>query len=65
MGVRGLRTVAPPDLPRLDEIGVDPVVLSFSLAISVLAGILFGLAPALQAGQLDVQSSSSTRTSRR
>ena len=57
VGVRALRAVAPPDLPRLDEIGVDPQVLLFSLAVTVGAGIFFGLIPALQAGRTDVQAS--------
>jgi putative ABC transport system permease protein len=57
LGVGTLRRLAPPDLPRLDEIGVHPTVLLFSLGITILAGILFGLVPALQAGRLDVQAS--------
>jgi predicted permease len=57
VGVRGLVAIAPPDLPRADEIGVDPLVLSFTLAVTLVAGILFGLAPALQAGRTDVQAS--------
>jgi predicted permease len=56
-GVRGLVAIAPPDLPRADEIGVDPMVLSFTVGVTLLAGVLFGLAPALQAGRTDVQAS--------
>ena len=40
-----LRVVAPEGLPRLDEIGIDPIVLVFTLAVSVVTGILFGLIP--------------------
>jgi putative ABC transport system permease protein len=47
-GVALLRSVAPPDLPRLDQIAVDPMVLAFTLGLSVLTGLLFGVAPALQ-----------------
>jgi predicted permease len=36
------------DLPRVDEIAVDGKALSFSLLVSVGAGLLFGLVPALQ-----------------
>jgi predicted permease len=41
--------VAPPGLPRLDEIAVDGAVLWFTAGISILSGILFGLAPVLAA----------------
>jgi putative ABC transport system permease protein len=40
-----LRSVAPERLPRVDEIGIDPAVLLFTLAISLLTGVLFGLVP--------------------
>jgi putative ABC transport system permease protein len=43
-----LQRLAPERLPRVDEIGIDPVVLLFTLAISVLAGVLFGLVPAVR-----------------
>ena len=38
-----LRTVAPVELPRVDEIAIDPAVLVFALSVSVLSGALFGL----------------------
>jgi predicted permease len=47
-GIRTLAALGPQDIPRLDEIGVDPAVLTFTAAISVLAGIGFGLAPAIR-----------------
>jgi len=43
--VRLLRAIAPAGLPRLDEISIDPVVLLFTLAVSAVAGLLFGLIP--------------------
>src|SRR5581483_4355660 len=46
-GVTALRAAAPPGLPRLEEIGLDARALWQTLAISVLSGALFGLAPAL------------------
>jgi putative ABC transport system permease protein len=49
-GVDTLRNLAPKDLPRLEEIGIDWRVLAFTFAASVATGILFGLAPALKAG---------------
>jgi putative ABC transport system permease protein len=35
-------------LPRLDEIAIDPAVLAFVVALSVVTGVLFGLLPALR-----------------
>jgi predicted permease len=46
----------PVTLPRADEIGLDPRVLAFTAAISLLAGILFGLVPALKAKSSNLQS---------
>jgi putative ABC transport system permease protein len=46
LGVRALVTFAPPDTPRLDEVTIDPGVLGFTACVSLLTGLLFGLAPA-------------------
>lgn len=46
--------LAPVDVPRLDEAGIDVRVLGFAALISVLTSILFGLAPALQAFGTDL-----------
>jgi predicted permease len=45
-GIRTFLALAPP-LPRLDQVGIHPVVLAFSILSGVLTGIVFGLAPAL------------------
>jgi len=42
------------DVPRLQEINLDPLVLGFTLAVSLTTGVLFGLAPALQSARLDL-----------
>ncbi|MGH9659551.1 MAG: FtsX-like permease family protein, partial [Bryobacteraceae bacterium] len=43
--VRLLVFLAPANFPRLDEISIDPSALAYALAISLLAGVLLGLAP--------------------
>jgi cell division protein FtsX len=53
--VRALRTLAPDVLPRIDEVRLDPWVAIFALGVSVLAGLTFGVAPALRAGRADLQ----------
>jgi len=47
-GVELMAKLLPRDFPRLGEIGLDWRVLGFTLVASVLTGMLFGLAPALQ-----------------
>jgi predicted permease len=44
----------PATLPRLNEISINWGVLLFALVASVTAGVIFGLAPALQAGRVDL-----------
>jgi len=56
-GLRLLRMLEPRGLPRLDEITLDPTVLLFTLAISILAPIVFGLLPVLRLGRADMAAS--------
>jgi predicted permease len=46
-----LLTLAPADLPRLREVTLSPTVLFFAFAVSILTGVIFGIAPALQAAR--------------
>jgi len=47
-GLRLLTAIAPAHLPRLESISIDPPVVLFTLAISLLAGLLFGSIPVLK-----------------
>jgi predicted permease len=47
-GVRFLVAIGPANLPRLSEISIDARTLGFTLLLSVLSGLLFGLLPALR-----------------
>jgi putative ABC transport system permease protein len=52
-----LISISPPNSPRFNEANLNYPVLVFTLAISVFTGLIFGLAPALQASKLDVSAS--------
>jgi putative ABC transport system permease protein len=47
-GLRLLADTGPATLPRLAEVSIDPLVLAFTLAVSLLSGLLFGLIPVLK-----------------
>jgi len=53
-GSRALVAAAPPTLPRLDAIGLDLPVLAFTAVVSIVTGLLFGLAPAWYAARPDL-----------
>ena len=53
-GVAGVKSLASDQLPHLRSIGVDGWVLAFTLALSIFCGILFGLAPAWQSSEIDL-----------
>ncbi len=56
-GLKLLVAMGPESLPRLSEIGVDPLVLGFTAVISVVASVLFGLFPALKFGNANLVAS--------
>lgn len=56
-GVPALVLLLPPALPQLHSIRVDPAVLLFALALSLVASLAFGVAPILHATRSDPQSS--------
>jgi putative ABC transport system permease protein len=53
-GVDALVAMAPKDIPRLDEVGLNRAVLAFAVAVSLLAGLFAGIWPALQASRPDL-----------
>jgi predicted permease len=53
-GLYVMRRIHPGNIPRLDDMGMDLRVLAFTLAISILTGIVFGLAPALRSSRVDL-----------
>jgi predicted permease len=56
-GARLVLAAAPDSLPRSAEIGIDPYVLLFTLVVSIVTSILFGLAPALRGANANPQES--------
>jgi putative ABC transport system permease protein len=52
--VKGLVRLCPSDVPRLQETSVDLTVLGFTLCLSVLTGLLFGMMPAWRASNIQV-----------
>jgi predicted permease len=57
LGLFVLRAIHPGNIPRLDAIGINGTVLAFTFGLSLATGILFGLAPALRAIKVDLNSS--------
>jgi putative ABC transport system permease protein len=53
-GIDLILYISPDAIPRSREIGLDWIVLGFTMGVSFLTGILFGLVPAIQAGEVDV-----------
>jgi predicted permease len=52
-GVKALVALLPPGFPRAHEIHINLPVFAFTFLVSILTGVLFGLAPALQASRMD------------
>src|SRR5690606_34870995 len=59
---RALLHVAPRNLPRLHEVAIDPVVLAFPAAITILGALLLGVLPALRLTSPDLLTTLSRST---
>ena len=53
-GSAALVALAPAGLPRLTEVAVDRWVLAFTIGVSILTSLLFGLVPAMYASKIDL-----------
>ncbi|HZU31642.1 MAG TPA: ABC transporter permease, partial [Candidatus Angelobacter sp.] len=62
-GLHAYRVLAPANMPRINELHLDTAIAWIALAISSLAGILCGLAPALHTSRADLNLSLKERTS--
>jgi putative ABC transport system permease protein len=54
-GVKALSSLLPSDLPHMNPVRVDYFVLGFALLLSAIAGVAFGLVPAMFAANADIQ----------
>jgi len=54
LGLDAVRSINPGDLPRLDTVSLDSAVLLFTLGVSLLTGLLFGLTPAVRSSRGDL-----------
>ena len=54
--VKWLHILGTKSIPRLQDVGIDGRVLLFTMLLSILSGILFGLVPALRVSKLDLNS---------
>jgi predicted permease len=54
--VRLIAVVGPSQVPRLSELSIHPTALVFTLSVSLITGLLFGIAPAMRLAGLDLNS---------
>jgi len=53
--VQAIKHLSLAQVPRIDQVSVDPVVLLFTLGIALVTGLLFGLVPAIRASRINLQ----------
>ena len=54
VGLRIVPALVPGDIARLDQVSIDGVALAFAAGLSIVVGLLFGAAPALQWSRIDL-----------
>ena len=57
VSVRALKVMAPSEVPRLAEAGLDVMTVAFALGATVLSSIVFGIVPAVRTARRDLQGS--------
>jgi len=55
LALHGVQLLGPQSVPRVNDVGIGLAALAFTFTVCILSAILFGLAPALRASRLDVQ----------
>jgi predicted permease len=55
VALRLLRRLPEGQIPRIDQVQVDPIVVLFAVGLTVVCALLFGMAPALRAARVDLQ----------
>jgi predicted permease len=53
--LRLIRRLPEDQIPRMDEVRLDPIVLLFAIGVTAACALMFGLAPALRAARVDLQ----------
>jgi putative ABC transport system permease protein len=53
-GIKALLALAPENLPRMDSVSADPIVLVFTMVAGIVAAAVFGIIPALRASRPDL-----------
>ena len=53
LALKAIVLISPDNIPRLNEVALDGRIMAVMIAVTTLAGIIFGMIPALQASQLD------------
>src|SRR5580658_2931759 len=61
LSVKWIHILGTKSIPRLQDVGIDGRVLLFTLLLSILSGVLFGLVPALRVSRLDLNSINGSR----